>query len=150
MPARSGNVSVDRRVNFVIPGLVLAVAVVAVVVPPVAPGQETLRLAGVPLPTMCMLRAATGMPCAGCGLTRSWIAALHGEWGWSFEHHRLGAVALAYLLLQAIRHAAIIARPSAGMLAVAGRRLDLAAIALGVLFVWNWLARLAGELFNAT
>jgi hypothetical protein len=128
--------------RLVLPLVFAAVVLAGVAVPPVAPGVDRLHVAGIALPETCMLRATTGFPCAGCGLTRSWIAALHGKWGWSVEHHRFGGVALVYLALQAVRHVVAAAAPSrwGRVVAVGGRWLDLAAIALVVLFVGNWLA----------
>lgn len=45
-------------------------------------------------PVLCPVRAATGLPCPACGLTRSWRAALHGDPRASLRFHPLGMVAL--------------------------------------------------------
>lgn len=41
---------------------------------------------------VCMMRAATGIPCPGCGLTRSFCAIAKGEVGRAFHFHLLGPV----------------------------------------------------------
>lgn len=46
-------------------------------------------------PVLCPLRRLTGLPCPGCGLTRSWVHATHGWWRESFAAHPFGVVALA-------------------------------------------------------
>jgi hypothetical protein len=37
-----------------------------------------------------LFKVVTGYPCAGCGLTRSVIAAAHGHFGESFRWHPMG------------------------------------------------------------
>jgi Protein of unknown function (DUF2752) len=41
---------------------------------------------------VCPFRVVTGVPCAGCGLTRSVIEAARGEWGMALRLHPLGPV----------------------------------------------------------
>lgn len=45
-------------------------------------------------PTLCPLRLITGLPCPGCGLTRSWIAAAHGELADAFSYNFFGPISL--------------------------------------------------------
>ncbi len=42
------------------------------------------------LPTVCLSRRWLGIPCPGCGLTRSVIYLVHGNWTASWHTHRLG------------------------------------------------------------
>lgn len=48
-------------------------------------------------PTLCAFRIVTGIPCAGCGLTRSVCALTHGDWKTSLEMHAMTLPVLAYL-----------------------------------------------------
>jgi hypothetical protein len=43
-------------------------------------------------PSFCPFKVATGLPCPGCGLTRSSVALLHGDLGTSLYYHPLGVV----------------------------------------------------------
>ena len=45
--------------------------------------------------TVCIFRNATGLPCPGCGLTRSLTAAAHGRWAEAWRLHPFGPVLLA-------------------------------------------------------
>ena len=49
-------------------------------------------------PVVCPFRLLTGLPCPGCGLTRSWVYAAHGRWGDSVAANPFGLVAAALVL----------------------------------------------------
>jgi len=53
------------------------VLVTGFVVPPPPVGGGTMHLLG--LPTLCPLRALTGVPCPGCGMTRALCLCCHGR-----------------------------------------------------------------------
>lgn len=54
-------------------------------------------------PILCPIRLVTGLPCPGCGLTRSWVYGVHGQWGDSFASHPFGLpLLLAVLALAAV------------------------------------------------
>ncbi|HZO26270.1 MAG TPA: DUF2752 domain-containing protein [Chloroflexota bacterium] len=42
-------------------------------------------------PSVCPFKIFTGLPCPGCGLTRSAVALLHGDLSTSLFYHPLGA-----------------------------------------------------------
>ena len=44
-------------------------------------------------PVLCPFRRLTGLPCPGCGLTRSWVYLAHGWWREAFAAHPFGIVA---------------------------------------------------------
>lgn len=49
-------------------------------------------------PGACPLRATTGIPCALCGMTRSVVAAVEGDFGASLGYHPAGIVVLVLAL----------------------------------------------------
>lgn len=53
-------------------------------------------------PVICPFRLATGLPCPGCGLTRSWVYAMHGQWADSIAANPFGVVALAAAMVFAL------------------------------------------------
>jgi hypothetical protein len=53
-------------------------------------------------PVLCPFRALTGLPCPGCGLTRSWVYAAHGWWRESFASNPFGLVVVAAVVLLAV------------------------------------------------
>ncbi len=52
------------------------------------------------LPSVCLFYHLTGLPCPGCGLTRSFVCLGHGRFGEALHWHPLGpAIFLLFLLL---------------------------------------------------
>jgi hypothetical protein len=105
-----------------------------------AAGLDWLRGAGRgtgAAPVLCSFKAATALPCLGCGGTRALGRMARGDWRGALEANRLGAFAgLALWLLGA-----------AGALALLSDRLRPMTFALGLLlalapgaFVWNLVA----------
>lgn len=62
----------------------------------VDPGGEKVLVGprGWPLPQLCMWRTLLGQPCPGCGLTRSVVTFLHGDYTRAFLYHPLGPLVL--------------------------------------------------------
>ena len=132
----------------VAPHLVILVAcvsllLVAMLLTP-APNKETsLRIGGRAVPTLCVLKQASGIPCPGCGLTRSLVAAANADWGGSLSHHRIGILVLVYMLLQAFTRIAWLGLPGRReKLARYCRLLDLSLIPILVLIFINWIPTL--------
>jgi hypothetical protein len=92
---------------------------------------------------MCIFRATTGLPCPGCGLSRSMVAAAHGDFDLSFAYHRLGLLTLLYVFLQFLCRLGIFIIPCwrAGLVK-SGKFLNLSIIVLAVLFGVNWIITL--------
>lgn len=80
--------------------LVVALAVTAASLALEAPDEEHVTFVGLRLPPSCLWRSTLGIPCAGCGLTRSFVALVHGEWSRAFAFHPLGPVLFALIWAQ--------------------------------------------------
>ncbi len=85
-------------------------------------------------PVLCPFRHVTGLPCPGCGLTRSWVALGHGDVSSAFGFNAFGPVfaAIAVVASGVAIWALITGRPVLDRLqtALSGR------IALGVIAAW--------------
>lgn len=103
------------------------------------------------LPSVCTFHLTTGLPCPGCGLTRSVVSCAHGHWAEAIHYHPLGPLVFAAFVgvvaigvlrwLQPQRVAELSARAAtwtSGAKWLAG--------SIGVALVTIWLARLAGLL----
>ncbi len=145
---REGTATAAWRVHLLVLVLCLGLLGVAFLLEPVAPGDgERIAVAGVTLPEVCTFKETLGLPCPGCGLTRSWVSALHGDLGNSLAHHSLGWLVLLYAAAQAARHGAWLAIP-AGRRAIeaTGRWLDRGVILLGGFLLLAWIPTLVRAL----
>lgn len=53
-------------------------------------------------PVICPFRRLTGLPCPGCGLTRSWTYLTHGWWRESLHVHLFGPILALVVLVLAV------------------------------------------------
>ena len=56
---------------------------------------------GIPL-MRCPFKAVTGLPCPGCGMTRSALALMHGNFAQSLKYNAFTGVLLVFWLIVAI------------------------------------------------
>jgi Protein of unknown function (DUF2752) len=61
---------------------------------------ETIRLLGYPIPPLCTFKMLTGFDCPGCGLTRAFVFALHGQFYASYMMHIWGIPLALFVLIQ--------------------------------------------------
>jgi len=96
------------------------------------------------LPGLCIFRSTTGLPCPGCGLTRAFVSAAHGNLALSLHFHRLGWLIILYTILQMLRHAGWLAFTTGRyFLERLGLWLDRGLIPILVLLLFNWFYNLA-------
>ena len=76
--------------HLVTPGRAAALVLAAAALAPPAWLQHA--------PVLCPFRLATGLPCPGCGITRSLVALAHGDLSAAIYFHPLGAVVGALLV----------------------------------------------------
>ena len=145
----------ERFPHLLVLGICLGLLGLSVILTPAEPqnglfkktGVEQVHLGGLPLPEICIMKNATGFPCPGCGLSRSWISLFHGRFKDSFAHNRMGILVLAYVLLQVGRHLVWLIIPSQRTLVNRwGRKLDYGIIGVLGILVLNWAILMANML----
>lgn len=120
----------------------LGAAVASRLVSPIAGDPDHLSLFGQVLPLSCQFRETTGLPCASCGMTRSWVWLARGEVAKSFQYNAAGASLLLLVLVVAVGSAWLLS----------GRKLPARSWMLGaavgviwpVIWLGGWGLRLAG------
>lgn len=138
--------------HLVILAACASILVLAMLLTPAAPHTDvSLRIGGRAVPNLCVMKQTSGLPCPGCGLTRSVVAAANADWAGSLSHHRIGILVLVYLLLQSLTRMAWLSLPSfREKLARYCRVLDLSLIPILILLFINWIPTLLGELSART
>ncbi len=108
-----------------------------------SPSTGNLKIGPLTLPSLCMLRNTTGIPCPGCGLTHAVVAAVHGDWKESFVYHRLGPLVVGFLMLQLLYRSTWMVVPMfRTQINRVGKLFDWALIPLMVLLFINWIPTL--------
>ena len=128
----------SHRLVFLMSSGMLLIAVLLGQLQRVLPSASISRL-----PVLCAFRRMTGVPCPGCGLTRSWVALAEGNLHQSLGFHRLGWLVMLYVIAQALRHGLWLVAPGLRLgLDRLGKYLDWGILVLaGALFV-NWFFNL--------
>lgn len=90
------------------------------------------------IPSICTFHNLTGLPCPGCGLTRSFVCCAHGRWVEAFVYHPAGplffAATIAWLLFSFKPRAALVLQPIQ-------RQLIIGTVSM---LLSIWVVRLAG------
>ena len=89
-----------------------------------------------PLPHSCYSRAIFGVPCPGCGLTRSFVYLARGDWQSAWREHRLGWLLAGFVAIQFPYRTWAIAR--GGRFGLSPKLTTAFAIALMISMILNW------------
>jgi hypothetical protein len=79
-------------------------------------------------PLVCPLRAATGIPCPLCGMTRACVAAAHGHLATSLAFNPAGVLVVVAAVVALVRPQLFTRLRAPGWLMIA---------AIGALWLWN-------------
>jgi Protein of unknown function (DUF2752) len=87
-------------------------------------------------PIVCPFRLATGLPCPGCGLTRSWVFIAHGDFAAAVGANPFGFVtmAAAVALIAVVATSVVRGRPIPSRSPVVRSRPFLALLAVWLVF----------------
>ena len=130
----------SRLIHILILIICSGIIVGAIILSPPESESSLVKLGKVPLPSICTFRNITGKPCPGCGLVRSLVAAVRGDFRTSLAFHRLGLVTLFYILLQFFYRLGWILIPVLwARIFPSGKWLNLGFIVLGIFFGLNWI-----------
>jgi Protein of unknown function (DUF2752) len=87
-------------------------------------------------PTVCPMHLITGLPCPGCGLTRSWVATAHGRISDAFSYNIFGPISFAamFVFVVAVGTLMIRKRPAAGVTRALRHPVVIAVVVVWVLY----------------
>jgi hypothetical protein len=139
--AGAGSAGSHRLVLLCCLGLLLA----ALLLSRAGSGENAIEIVGVQLPSVCAFRNTTGLPCPGCGLTRSWVELARGDLETSLARNRLGWLLMIYVMLQAVRHGSWLVIPAArAAIERIGRWIDRGLFVMAAALVASWIVTLSG------
>lgn len=100
---------------------------------------------------LCWVETATGIPCPGCGLTRSLSCGIRGLFAASWQYHPMGLLILGLFLFTAAQSLlpAVIRRRLAGFVEARARLFNTLYLAFVAVFVGFGIARALVHLIAA-
>jgi hypothetical protein len=99
--------------------------------------EEHVFVLGRPIEWICALRARYGLPCPTCGLTRSVVMSLHGQFARAWSVAPVGPVLVVGTVAFAIAMLVLaLSRPQARSAAHAWIRKGAAVYAVGAMVIW--------------
>ena len=112
----------------------------AFILTPTTSAGNSISVGRITLPGICIFQNLTGLPCPGCGMTRSITSAIRGDIAGSLSHHRLGLLTMIYILSQFLLSLGVvfISKFRDGLQNI-GRNLNKGIIFLAALFFINWI-----------
>jgi len=126
--------------HIIVLSVCLFILLAAFLLSPSRSVDEPLYIGSLPLPHACTFKSLTGLPCPGCGLSRSLVAAVHGDVTQSLHFHRLGLLTLVYIFFQAVYRIGAITVPSLTVhIRGLEKHLNRFLIFLSALFFLNWI-----------
>jgi uncharacterized protein DUF2752 len=100
-----------------------------------------------PLPELCSFRRMTGLDCAGCGLTRSFISIGHGRIADAWHYHPAGLLLYAIAAFQIPWQSVQLWRMSVGATELqTGKFANSVFYILAVLLLGVWIVRLGARI----
>lgn len=128
--------------NAVIFAVCFVILIGCLILTPPKKGSPNVQLGGLPLPSACIFRSVTGIPCPGCGLLRSMVSGMHGDVAGSLGYHRLGWLTLFYVFLQFLFRSGVLLFPSLGIrFSRLGSCLNRSIVVLAALIGIDWILR---------
>jgi RsiW-degrading membrane proteinase PrsW (M82 family) len=144
--AHASNRSARQRIRYHATYLLLAICVLGLAKLLTVDAQDhvVIPVLNLQLPETCASRQIIGYPCPGCGLTRGFIALLHGQWRQAW-HYNPGVYSVLLLVIIQIPYRVVKIRcaqlgVSEKQFSRAGELLILATV---FLLLCQWLLRLA-------
>ena len=95
------------------------------------------------LPSLCVFRNQTGIPCAGCGITRAMVCLAHGHVSEAIAYHPLSPLAFALLVGLTLNGVIALVRPDQPRSLLTPRLVALLGWAAVAALLLVWAARLA-------
>jgi len=136
----------DRTPHWIFAILSGGIIVLAFLLSVDAQGQVRLPLTNTPLPPSCWFRRMTGIDCAGCGLTRSFISMAHGRFAAAFWFNPVGPVLFVLVAVQLPYHVMQLRRIARGFAPRELPGVGLTLVLLACSLLLQWVVRLAWHL----
>ena len=101
--------------------------------------DDRVELFGIKIPVLCPHRAIFNKPCAGCGLTRSFVNFAHGNIDVAYNYHKIGIPLFLLVFLQIPIRIYLLIKGSTAYTELIKKLILYPAIACFIALIMNWL-----------
>ena len=95
-----GRGGADPQLHWAVLGIAVGVLLLSFVLQVGDPEKVVVPLIQMPLPEACTYKRVLGQDCPGCGLTRCFISAAHGQWHQAWRFNPAGLYVFALIVAQ--------------------------------------------------
>lgn len=131
----------DATLHWVLLGLSLWVLMLAAMLQTAGGTRVVVPIAGFQLPELCYARRWLGFECPGCGLTRSFIAIMHGQLAAAWRYNPAGILVFAVVAFQIPYRVWQLSRLRHGLPELNPVWLNLSWAFVGAALLIQWVAR---------
>ena len=117
----------------------VSIVLLSFVLSPGTSQDDRVEIFGIKIPVLCPSRAIFNKPCAGCGLTRSFVNFAHGNIEASYNYHKLGIPLFFLVLLQIPIRIYLLKTGSAGYTEFIKKLITYPAMACIIALLMNWI-----------
>ena len=130
--------------------IAVLIVVFSLILKPGTSQDDRVTIFGFKTPVLCLHRLVFNRPCAGCGLTRSFVSFAHGDFKAAYNYHRLGIPLFILVIFQIPIRLYLLKTGSNGYTKFMKKLILYPAIFAGVALIINWLIFVWQTSFNLT
>ena len=112
--------------------------------------DDRVTIFGFKTPVLCIHRLIYNKPCAGCGLTRSFVSFAHGDFEAAYHYHKLGIPLYLLVLFQIPIRIYLLKTGSKGYTKFIKKLIFYPAVVVVFALIINWLIYIWQTSFNIT
>ncbi len=112
--------------------------------------DDRVTIFGFKTPVLCIHRLIYNKPCAGCGLTRSFVSFAHGDFEAAYRYHKLGIPLYLLVLFQIPIRIYLLKTGSKGYTKFIKKLIFYPAIVVVFALIINWLIYIWQTSFSMT
>ena len=126
----------EQQIQFIIAVLII---LLSLILKPGNSQDDRATIFGFKTPILCLHRLIYNQPCAGCGLTRSFVCIGHGDFEKAYSYHKLGIPLYILVILQIPIRIYLLKTGIYGYTKFMKRLIWVPAILAGIMLIIHWL-----------
>ena len=126
----------EQRIQFII---AVSIILLSLILKPGTSEDDRATIFGFKTPILCLHRLIYNEPCAGCGLTRSFVSTAHGDLESAYSYHKLGIPLFILVVFQIPIRVYLLKTGIKGYTSLVKKLITVPAILAGIALIVHWL-----------